>query len=63
MSISRLTLADIVAKTQTEHSGSVLSVTPMTRDRKPVFVVLVADKGKVEEFVYSAEDGKIVPHK
>jgi hypothetical protein len=63
MSISRLTLADIVAKTQTEHSGSVLSVTPMTRDRKPVFVVLVADKGKVEEFVYSAEDGKIVLHK
>jgi hypothetical protein len=63
MSISRFTLADIVAKTQTEHGGSVLSVVPMTRDRKSVFVVLVADKGKVAEFAYSAEDGKPVPHK
>jgi hypothetical protein len=63
MSISRFTLADIFAKTQKEHGGSVLSVAPMTRDRKAVFVVLVADKGKVAEYAYSAEDGKPVLHK
>jgi hypothetical protein len=63
MSISKFTLADIVAKTQKEHSGSVLSAAPMTRDRKAVFVVLVADKGKVAEYAYSAEDGKPVLHK
>lgn len=63
MSVSKLTLADIVAKTQKEHGGSVLSVAPVMRDRKPVFVVLVSDKGKVTEYDYNAANGKPVPHK
>jgi uncharacterized membrane protein YkoI len=61
LSISKFTLADIVAKAQKEHGGSVLSVALMTRDRKLVFVVLMADKGKVSEFHYGVLDGKSVP--
>ena len=62
MSISRFNLVDIVAKTQKEHSGTVLAVSPMTRDRKPVFVVLIADKGKVTEYQYGISDGNLVRH-
>jgi hypothetical protein len=61
MSISRFTLVDIVAKAQKEHGGTVLSVAPMIRDRKPVFGVLMADKGKVTEFHYGVLDGNSVP--
>ena len=60
MSISRFTLLDIVAKTQKAHAGSVISVSPMVRDRKPVFVVLIADKGKVTEYRYGVSDGNLV---
>jgi hypothetical protein len=63
MSISKLALVDIVAKAQKEHGGTVFSVAPMIRDRKPVFVMLVNDKGKVMEYDYSADDGKTVSHK
>ena len=61
MSISRFPLVDIVAKSQKEHDGTVLSVSPTMRDRKPVFVVLIADKGKVTEYQYSVLDGNLVP--
>jgi len=61
MSISRFTLVDIVAKAQKGHGGTVLSVAPMIRDRKPVFGVLMADKGKVTELHYAVLDGNLVP--
>jgi hypothetical protein len=61
MSISRSTLVDIVAKAQKEQGGTVLSVAPMVRDRKPIFVVLMADKGKVTELHYAVLDGNLVP--
>ena len=61
MSISRFSLVDIVAKSQKEHGGTVLSASPMMRDRKPVFVVLIADKGKVTEYQYGVLDGNLVP--
>ena len=61
MSISRFTLVDIVAKAQKEQGGTVLSVAPMIRDRKPIFVVLMADKGKLTELHYAVLDGNLVP--
>lgn len=60
MSISPFTLADIVAKAQKQHPGTVFSITPTVRNHKPVFVVLVADKGKVVQLVYGVMDGKLV---
>ena len=61
MSISGSSLVDIVAKAQKEYGGTVLSAAPMMRDRKPVFLVLIADKGKVTEYQYGVLDGNLVP--
>ena len=60
MSISPFSLADIAAKAQQQHSGTVFSIKPAVRNRKPVFVVLEADKGKVVELVFGLLDGKLV---
>ena len=59
-SLSSSTLADVAAKAQKEHPGTVFSITPAVRNHKPVFVVLEADKGKVTEHVYGVMDGKPV---
>lgn len=60
MSLSSSSLADIAAKAQKEHPGTVISITPAVRNHKPVFVVLGADKGKVAEYVYGVMDGSMV---
>ena len=60
VSLSSSTLADIVARAQKEHRGTVFSITPAVRNHKPVFIVLEADKGKVTQFVYGVIDGKPV---
>jgi uncharacterized membrane protein YkoI len=61
--ISKHSLLDVVAQAQKEHSGMVLSISPAVQERLPVFVVLVADKGKVTEYVYDAMTGKPVAPK
>lgn len=61
VSLSSATLANIVARAQKEHPGTVLSITPAVRNHKPVFLVLEADKGKVTERVYGVMDAKPVP--
>jgi hypothetical protein len=60
VSLSSVTLANIVTRAQKEHPGTVFSITPAVRNHKPVFVVLEADKGKVTELVYGVMDGKPV---
>jgi hypothetical protein len=47
-------LVAIVTRAQKEHPGTVFSVTPAIRGKKPVFAVLVANKGKVSEYLYDA---------
>jgi len=57
MSLSKMSLTDVIAKASKDHAGTVYSVTPKMRDRKAVFVVLVADKGKSHELTYDAMTG------
>ena len=60
MSLSPFTLVDIAAKAQKQHPGTVFSIKPAVRNRKPVFVVLEADKGKAVELVFGLLDGKLI---
>src|SRR6266513_499190 len=47
MALGRKSLAAVIAEVRKSHPGAVLSVTPTIKNRKPVAVVLVAQKGKV----------------
>lgn len=47
MSLSRKSLAAIIAEVQKSHAGTVFSNTPATKNHRPVAVVLIAQKGKV----------------
>lgn len=58
MSVSHFTLADVVAKTQKNHKGTVISVTPAVHKNRPVAVVLMADQGKVVELDFDLLTGK-----
>ncbi len=60
MALSKMSLADVIAKAGKDQPGTVYSVTPKMRGRKAVFVVLVADKGKSVELVYDATTGNPV---
>ena len=56
MSLTRVSLLDVAAKAA-KRGGTVFSVTPDVRGRKPVFVVLVANKGKIQELTYDLMTG------
>lgn len=56
MSLTRVSLLDVARKAG-KRGGIVFSVTPVVRGRKPVFVVLVANKGKVQEMIYDLMTG------
>jgi len=60
MSVSHLTLADIVAMAQKRHKGTVFSVTPAVIEKHPVAVVLIADKSKVFELDIDMVSGQRV---
>jgi uncharacterized membrane protein YkoI len=60
MALSKMTLAEVIAKAQKDQSGTVYSVNPKMRDRKAVFVVLVANQGKSVELAYDAITGAAV---
>ena len=51
-------LYDVVSQTQKDHSGTVLSITPTVKNKRPVFIVLVADNGKVTKYPYDAITAK-----
>jgi len=59
MALSPFTLADIAARAQKQHPGTVFSIKPAIRNQKPVFVVLEADNGKAVELVFGLLDGKL----
>ena len=57
MALSKMSLTDVIKKAEKDQSGTIYSVTPKMRDRKAVFVVLVAPKDKPVELVYDAMTG------
>jgi len=56
--LSPISLADIARKAAKDHPGTVYSITPELRDRKPIFAVLVADKDKSVEVAYDLMTGE-----
>ena len=60
MALSKMSLADVVAKAGKDQPGTVYSVTPKMRDRRAVFVVLVADKNASRELMYDAMTGSAI---
>jgi len=60
MALTKLTLTEVIAKAKKDQPGTVYSVIPHMRDRKAVFVVMVAAKDKSVELVYDAMTGHAV---
>jgi len=60
MSLSKVTLLDVIAKAEKDGKGMVYSINPKLRDRKAVFVVLVSADGKSSDFLYDAMTGDAV---
>jgi hypothetical protein len=59
-SLSPSSLADVLKKAAKDHPGTVYSITPVLRDRKAAFAVLVADQGKSTELLYDLLSGEQV---
>jgi len=60
LSLTRLTLLDLIGTAQAAQRGTVFSITPEIKQHKSVAVVLVASAGKVTELTYSLSDGKLL---
>src|SRR5262245_25259887 len=60
MRLTSLTLADAIAKVEKAKKGTVFSVTPEIRGKKPVFEVKVADGGKATEILLDLMTGEPV---
>src|SRR5262249_44094584 len=60
MALSKMSLTDVVTKASKDQPGTVYSVIPKMHDRKAVFVVLVADKGKSVELASDAMTGTAI---
>lgn len=60
LSLTKITLLDLIAKAQPAHPGTVVSITPQVRRHKPVAVVLIANGGKLTELTYQLVDGKLI---
>lgn len=58
MALSSHSLLDVIKSAEKDQPGMVFSVTPVLRDRKPMFVVLVAAGGKAVEVDYDLMTGK-----
>ena len=56
--LAKHSLYDVVSRAQKDHSGTVLSIMPAVQNKRPVFIVLIANKGKVAEYVYDAITAK-----
>jgi hypothetical protein len=63
LTLTSVTLADVVAKASSAGKGTVVSATPMIRDRKAVFVVETAADGKISEWLFDLKTGDLVAPK
>lgn len=57
MALSKFSLLDIIKKAEKDQPGTVYSISPVVRDRKAQFAVLVAVKDKAVELFYDAMTG------
>jgi hypothetical protein len=58
MSLTKLSLVDILQKAEKDQAGTAFSITPVLHDRKAQFVVLIAAEGKVVELHYDLITGE-----
>jgi hypothetical protein len=59
MSLTKVSLLDILKKAEKDQPGTVFSITPVLHDRKGEFVVLVAASGKVVDLHYDLMTGEL----
>jgi hypothetical protein len=57
MSLSKLSLLDVLKKAEKDQTGTAYSITPVLQGRKAVFSVLVAAQGKSVEVQYDLATG------
>jgi hypothetical protein len=57
MSLTKLTLVDVIKKAEQDQPGKVFSIAPAIRDGKPIFVLLVAQGSKATEMQYDLMTG------
>jgi hypothetical protein len=60
MALSPMSLLDVIGKAQKDQPGTVYSVIPVFRDRKPLFAVKVSSGGKTVPLWYDALTGAAV---
>ena len=58
MSLTKVSLLDVIKKAEQDEGLKVFSVTPTIRDGKPVFVLLAAAPGKAREVQYDLMTGE-----
>jgi hypothetical protein len=58
LSMSKVSLLDVLTRAQKDHPGTVFSITPVLHEGKAQFVVLVAADGKVTELKYDLTTGE-----
>jgi hypothetical protein len=58
LALTTTTLAEVVARVETAHVGTVIAAAPALRDRKPVFVVETANEAKVSELLFDLKTGE-----
>lgn len=56
--VAKHSLYDVVVQAHKDHAGTVLSIAPAVQNKWPVFIVQVANKGKVAEYAYDAMTAK-----
>jgi hypothetical protein len=61
IALSQASLLDIVKKAQIDQPGTVFSITPVLRNRSPLFVALVAAGGKAVELDYNLKGERVSP--
>lgn len=60
LALASVSLLEVLKRAEQEQAGTIYSITPVLRDRKPRFVVLVADQGRSREVVYDGFTGEAV---
>jgi hypothetical protein len=63
MALAKHTLADFITMAQKQNKGTVYSAIPEVQNHRPVLVVLIADKDKVNEVRYDLETGRAIATK
>ena len=63
MALAKHSLADFIAMAQKQQKGKVFSAIPEVQNRRPVLLVLIADKDKVKAVRYDLATGRVIAGK